>query len=151
MPDLIDYAGTHIPQIAGFLIMAAVGAYLTEFNSRRSRLAVAAEKFRNAIALELKGLYPIPSKWPKDSNMINYQLRQAFPNIQIAVTNFRPFIPWYWRWAFDRAWFIYRLSKNGREIDKEQYDQYVSYSSNPNYKENFKHNVDKLLSFAKQI
>jgi hypothetical protein len=150
MPDLINFAGTHIPQIAGALIMAAVGAYLAEFNSRRSRLAIAAEKFRNTILTELKGLYPIPSDWPKDINVFDYQLRLAFPKLQIAVANFRPFVPWYWRWAFDRVWFIYRLDKNGREIDKQLYHQYMPFGDNPNYKENFKHNVDKLLSFAKQ-
>lgn len=39
MQDLIDLVGTHIPQIAGNLIMAAIVAYLYGFNSRRSRLA----------------------------------------------------------------------------------------------------------------
>ncbi|MEK7842055.1 MAG: hypothetical protein AAB197_05210, partial [Deltaproteobacteria bacterium] len=124
MPDLIDFMGRHIPQIAWALIMATVGAYLAEFNSRRSRLAIAAAKFRDTILTELKGLYPIPSDWPKDFNVFDCKLRQAFPNLQVAVTNFRPFVPRYWRWAFDRAWFIYRLGKNGREIDKQQYDQY---------------------------
>ncbi|MFH2045444.1 MAG: hypothetical protein ABIK92_09900 [Pseudomonadota bacterium] len=163
MPELIDFIGTHIPQIAGVLIMAAIGAYLTEFNSRRSRFASAAEKFRNTILTELKGLYPIPSDWPKDFNVFDHQLREVFPNLQIAVASFRPFVTWYWRWAFDRVWFIYRLGKNGRGIDKQQYDQYrpcsgveivdgkeIIHDNAKIYRENFKRNVDNLLKFAKQ-
>lgn len=40
----------------------------------------------------------------------------------------------------------------GREIDNincQCYHHYMPFGDNPNYKENFKHNVDYLLIFAK--
>jgi hypothetical protein len=150
MDDLIDIIIKYRWEIAGALAMAFIVAYLAGLNNRLNRLAIASTTFRNTILTELKGLYPIPSDWPKDINMLDQRLRQVFPNLQIAVANFRPFVPWYWRWTFDRAWRIYRLGKDGREIDRQLYHQYISFSDNPNYKENFKHNVDKLLSYAKQ-
>ena len=150
MSGLIDIVIKFRFEIAGALIMAAISAYLANLNNRWNRFAIAAITFRNIILTELKSLYPIPSDWPNDINAFDQRLRQAFPKLQIAVADFRPFIPWYSRWAFDKAWFIYRLGKGGRDIDKQLYHRYMPFGDNPNYKENFKHNVDKLLSFAKQ-
>ena len=150
MDDLTDIIIKYRGGIAGTLIMAFVVAYLASRNNRLNRLAIASTTFRNTILTELKGLYPIPTEWPKDISMLDQRLRQAFPNLQTIVTNFRPFVPWYRRRAFDKAWFIYRLGKDGREIDEQLYHQYMSFSDNPNYKEHFKRNVDKLLSYAKQ-
>ncbi len=149
MTEFIDIVVRFRLEIAGTLAMAFIVAYLAGLNNRLNRLAVASTTFRNIILTELKGLYPIPSDWPKDFNVLNYQLRQVFPNLQIAVANFKPFVPWYWRWTFDRAWCIYRLGKNGREIDRQLYHQYMPFADNPNYKDNFKHNVDNLLKYAK--
>jgi hypothetical protein len=150
MDDLTDIIIKYRWEIAGALAMAFIVAYLAGLNNRLNRLGIASTTFRNTILTELKGLYPIPSDWPKDINMLDQRLRQVFPSLQIAVANFKPFVPWYWRWIFDRAWRIYRLGKDGREIDRQLYHQYMSFSDNPNYKDNFKHNVDKLLSYAKQ-
>jgi len=165
MNDLIQFAGTHIPQITGTLIMAAIAAYLTEFNSRRNRLAVAAEKFRTTFYTELNELYPIPVNWPKNIMAIDHILREKFPNLQAAVGAFRHTIPWYnWylRKRFDRAWSIYRTGKDGREIDKQDYGQYIpssgasmindvliQHDNTQTFQENFKRNVDNLLKFAK--
>ncbi len=164
MQDLIDFAGTHIPQIAGGLIMAFVVAYLAGLNNRLNRLAAASANFRNVFLTELKGLYPIPSDWPKDINELDQRLRKAFPGLQVAITNFKPFVPWYWQWTFDRAWHIYRLGKNSREIDQQCYHHYmpfegvsvingkeIRYDNTKTYKETFKNNIDNLLKYAKQI
>jgi hypothetical protein len=64
------------------------------------------------------------------------------------VAQFRPFVPWWRRRAFDRAWFRYR-SGTGRKIDLQNYHHYIAFGSNPEYKTEFRRNVDALLSFAK--
>ena len=150
MDDLIDIIINYRWEIPGALAMAFIVAYLSGLNNRLNRHATASTTFRNTILTELRGLYPIPSDWPKDINALDQRLRKVFPNLQIAVANFRPFVPWYWRCTFDRAWRIYRLGKAGREIDRQMYQQYMAFQDNSNCKENFKHNVDKLLSYAKQ-
>ncbi|MFH1581307.1 MAG: hypothetical protein ABIC39_04450 [Pseudomonadota bacterium] len=169
MQSLIDFAGTHIPQIAGTLITAAIVAYLAGLNNRLNRLAVASANFRNVFLTELKGLYPIPSDWPEGVNGIDHHLKTAFPNLQTAVTEFRHFVPWYRRLCFDRAWRLYRLGKDGREIDQQDYWQYIPHSgrsvhegkeiafdnttfdNTKIYKENFHRNIKRLLKYAKQI
>ena len=63
---------------------------------------------------------------------------------------------------FDRAWKIYRLGKDGREIDCQYYWQYIPHSGEGiengkhykhgnrlSYKSDFKKNIDRLLSYAK--
>jgi hypothetical protein len=162
MQDLIDFAWTHIPQIAGGLIMAFVVAYLAGLNNRLNRLAAASANFRNVFLTELKGIYPIPFDWPKEGIAIDNRLRKAFPNLQAAVTEFKHFIPWYRRKLFDRAWFRYRCS-TGRKIDIQCYHHYmpfegvsiidgkeIRYDNTKVYKETFKKNVDSLLKYAKQ-
>lgn len=162
MNDLIEFAGAHIPQIAGTLIMAAVGAYFAEFNSRRSRLATAAEKFRNTVSNELKGLYPPGSSWPESGADTVFRLQAAFPQLQIAAKEFRHFLPWCTRIFFDRRWNIYRCGKSRANEDEQDYFQYVAHISTtiikgkqviedntPHYKDNFKRNVEKLLKYAK--
>jgi len=163
MQYLIDLLGGYILQIAGGLILACIVAYLAGLNNRRNRSAVAAENFRNAFYTELKGLYPIPSDWPRDFNILDNNLRKAFIVLQSAVDEFKHFVPWYRRWSFVRAWRKYRLGKDGRDIDQQYYGQYKSgetATSNKNGKEiikindgkkNFKHNVYRLMKYAKTI
>ncbi|HAJ26610.1 MAG TPA: hypothetical protein DCG53_05100 [Syntrophus sp. (in: bacteria)] len=159
----IDVLGGHISQIAGALIMACIVAYLAGFNNRRNRCAVAAEKFRNAFYNELKGLYPTPTDLPKDFHILDNRLRKSFMVLQCAVDEFKHFIPWYRRWFFFRAWHRYRLGKDGRDIDQQYYGQYKSgetVTSNQHGKEiieitdgkkNFKHNVDRLMKYARTL
>ena len=162
MTELVNIIVRYRFEIAGTLIMAFIAAYLAGLNSRLNRLAAASEKFRNVFMNELKGLYPIPSDWPKDSLAIDYILRKAFPNLQSAVTEFRRFIPWYRRKCFDSDWFRYRCS-TGRKIDAQCYHHYmpfsgssiengkeIKYDNTKTYKETFKNNVDNLLKYAKK-
>ncbi len=71
-----------------------------------------------------------------------------FTGLQTAVVNFRPFVPWWKRWSFDRAWFRYRCSTN-RKVDIQCYHHYMAFADNPRYKTNFHTNVSCLLSFSK--
>ncbi|MGO9445110.1 MAG: hypothetical protein ACLPXB_10085, partial [Thiobacillaceae bacterium] len=101
--------------------------------------------FRSAVLGELGSIYPIPANWPHD---IDAFLRAAFPGIQRAFNNFKPFVPRWHRHAFDRAWSIYRLDPDAREIDQQCYHHYMEFASNSDPRGTFKKNVDGLLSFA---
>jgi hypothetical protein len=160
MDTLIDTIVAYRFHIAGVLALAAIGAYLTGLNNRRNRLALAATKFRDIFHTELKGLYPIPSDWPKDFTFLDKRLRKSFVTLQAAVTEFRHFVPWYRKWFFDRAWHKYHLGKYGRDIDQQYYEQYHSGHTTTAHKgrekttvtdgrKNLKHNVDNLLKYAK--
>ena len=147
--------------IVGGLIVILISYRLANTRDKINRRAVAAIKFRDVFHAEFKGLYPIPSNWPKDFTFFDKRLRESFVALQVAATEFRNFIPWYQRWFFDRVWRRYRLGKDGRNIGQQYYEQYHSDETTPSHsgkettiitdgKKNFKHNVDKLLSFAKQ-
>jgi hypothetical protein len=87
----------------------------------------------------------LPTSWPDD---INHFLRGAFPALQTAVAEFRPFVPLWRRRAFDRAWYSYR-SASGQKKEMQAHHHYMAFESNPNYKGNFRRNVKALLLFAK--
>jgi hypothetical protein len=144
----------------GAIALAVFVAWLAYINNRRNRFAAACAKFNNEIHSIFEGLYPIPVSWPQD---IDTHLRSTFPRLQIAVGEFRRELPFYKVWCFDRAWRIYRLGKEGREIDQQCYWQYIptsgaslingkeeSHDNTKIYEKAFKKNVDRLLSYAKQ-
>jgi len=105
-------------------------------------------KFRSTIINELVGLYPIPIDWPRD---IARRFNATFPKIQAAVEEFKPFVPSGQVKAFNKAWLQYythckhvvpkAFSPEGK-IYGEKTSQEV--------RDEFKHNVDALLSFAKE-
>jgi len=132
--------------IFGSVLLACFIAWLGYRTAYRGRRATACATFRAAVIFELSSIYPTPSEWPND---INHFLRNRFTAIQSAVENFRPFVPWWNRWRFDRAWFRYRCS-TGRKIDTQCYHHYMAFGDNPNYKRTFHSNVSNLLSFANE-
>ena len=152
-------------------LLAAVGACLAWFvphrlslsRERRSSFRLASGRFRSAVLTALSGLYPIPSDWPSNGTAIRDVLREKFPAIQAAAAEFRPHVPLLKRWLFDTAWRLYRLGKDGREIDQQDYSQYMPLSGSGiekgepyvhdnrlTYKANFKENVDRLLRFTSE-
>ncbi len=151
------------PSIETAITVALIGAIVALFGfianhrlsvwrDKRSERIQACQKFRECFLRELKGLYPLSTDWPDNwSGDIHQRLESVFSNLQIAIAEFRPFIPWYSRWAFDRAWSRYRnaYEKEKIKIGDQCYHHYMSFSSNPDPKGNFRRNVDKLLSFAK--
>jgi hypothetical protein len=162
MDDLTDIIIKYRWEIAGALAMAFIVAYLAGLNNRRNRFATASAKFHSDILAILSGLYPLASNWPKDINTLDAVLRLIFPKMQIAVEEFKRFLPWYKKIFFNHAWSRFR-NAYGREQDIQCYHHYMPFISTSivkgkeitedntaSYKENFKHNVDKLLSFAKQ-
>lgn len=146
----IEFNKTDIFIIPVFL--AFVGFFinhrLTRSRSIESERIKASIKFREKILEIFKGLYLNPVDWPENSALIVNILTDIFPELDSAVAEFRPFIPFYKRWLFDKAWFRYRCS-TGRKIDTQCYHHYINFDSNPEYKDIFHKNVSKLLSFAK--
>ncbi len=161
MPDLIHILFDYKFQIAGNLVLAGIGATIVYLNSRKNRRAAAVEKFRGVFYAKLKGLYPIPSQWPQDFNVLNNRLREAFVSLQSAVDEFKRFVPLYRRKGFNMAWRQYRIGKERQGAGQQDYKHYQSsegaaaiagneIAEITDGKAHFKQNVDKLLSFAKQ-
>jgi hypothetical protein len=139
-------AATVVASIVVVGIMAPLVAHrLATLRDRRNAKRIAATTFRSTVLSALNGLYPLPFQWPDD---IARSLGNAAPTLQSAVAQFRPSVRWWRRRAFDRAWFRYRCGTL-REIDLQNYHHYIAFGSNPDYKANFRRNVDALLSFAK--
>jgi hypothetical protein len=138
-----------IPAPLATLLAALVGGLLLLHVHRKNARRAAAAKYRAALLEAFTGLYPVPANWPGD---IDSHLRRAFPLLQRAVAEFRPYISWRARRSYDQAWFVYRLGPEGREIDKQLYHQYMGFTSpgepvvDP--KETFRANVAGLLAFA---
>lgn len=141
MPNISPPTATILAALfAGLLLL-----YVNRKNARRT----ASAKYRAAILEAVAGLYPVSSNWPHN---IDAHLRQIFPVLQRATAEFRPYVPWHTRHAYDRAWFVYRLGRSGREIDKQMYHQYMGFTSPDepinDPKEAFRVNVARLLCFA---
>lgn len=132
--------------VAGALCVLLIRSWLQNGNAQSTRYANACEKYRSALLNTLKGLYPDPTDWPED---VDGKLRSIFPELQTAIEKFRPFLPWYRQVILDRAWFRYRCA-TGRKIDVQCYHHYMSFGGQPDPKETFRNNVNKLLSCAKQ-
>ena len=131
--------------------------------TRRDRIATfnkAATEFSDCFHSELREIYPIPANWPKD---IDIYLRARFDSLSEAVGKFKRHLPKRKQRAIERDWFLFYCS-TGRDIDKgcQVYHHYMPFSgmsvvngktthydNTKTYKETFKHNVDRLLEYAK--
>ena len=136
-------------------ILAALIAGLILFQVHRyNAFKAASTKFRNTILQELEGLYPTPAKWPSEDIHIINILKDKFPRLEIAVTEFRGHLGFFIIKRFDKAWREYHenYSKYYPHADKGYLNDKLVYDvdTTQTYKESFKHNVDALLKFAKQ-
>jgi hypothetical protein len=106
----------------------------------------------------------VPVDWPTTSSGIEALLKGKFPELQAAVAEYEPYVPPWQRWAFKRAWNRYRLGKEGRDIDGQDYWQYIPHSgagivdgkriehdNTSTYMTAFKNNVERLLRYAGEI
>ena len=116
------------------LLVAAFAGHVAYRNNFKSRHAAACAAFRSTVTGKLSSLYPLPTSWPSNPEP---QLRAIFPDLQAAVSQFRPYVPWYRRKAFDRAWLQYR-SAYLREIDVQCYHHYIAFEGQPDPQGTFK-------------
>ncbi|MGA8171115.1 MAG: hypothetical protein WB816_09865 [Methylocystis sp.] len=138
----------------GSLTIMFIGACLTHhLTIGRDKLTArrnASSKFRGSVLAALTGLYPHPVNWPDD---IDPTLRNAFPTLQTAVEEFRPFVRWWQRRAYDRAWLRYRCA-TGRQVDIQCYLHYTNIQNldepkpPTDAKITFHRNVSALLAFG---
>ena len=142
-----------MPFWAVAFIVALVGLLGAFSVQRFVALRNASVKFRSAVLAALSGFYPQPADWPKNGVDIDPILRNAFPSLQAAVSEFREILPCWRRHAFDGAWLRYCCS-TGRECDKNTYLHYIAMHSPgeqpPDVRVLFYANVSKLLSFANE-
>ena len=142
-PSLQAFLDDPMPGLAA-VAMAFLAGYISGRVSKTARRAAACEAFRSAVLGELSGLYPLASSWPAD---IDSHLRAKYPALQSAVARFRPYVSWYRRWQFDRAWDRYR-NAYGRTVGVQVYHHYIGFNNEADPKETFRRNVYRLLSFA---
>jgi hypothetical protein len=148
----MDTFFTFLYAVAGILIGGLATHFLSKDISRQNDFKNAAATFRSKVYAELSGLYPYPIKWPEEMihsiNRIPAFLESKFVILNAAVADFRDSLPSEEWDAFDKAWIAY-YNANG-DSRCQCYHHYMPFNSNPNYKDNFKHNVDNLLKYAKQ-
>ena len=140
---------------AGPILTLSFGGYITWRIYTKKRFIEAADKFRSTVFTELEGLYPTPAKWPDNGFQIVQILKDKFPRLEIAVTEFRSHLSRFKRKSFDEAWLKYNkeyyydyVPIKGHETDERGVVVY-SHDNTATYKDNFKHNIDVLLTFAK--
>jgi hypothetical protein len=128
---------------------------------RDERRIAASIEFRNTFIKELQGLYPEPVNWPKAYG-IDQVLRGKFDVLRTAVQKYEPFVPKCKRAAFQKAWREYSCGiVHDNTVENYSHYKYVTTVDNNalgglnqmkrNGKQAFKHNVEKLLSFAPDI
>ena len=147
--------------VCGALLLALVRFRFISTMRNRDIFNVSAKEFTDTFHRELKEIYPTPTSWPDD---IDYYLRTRFDNLDEAVGKFKGYISWRKQKSFDKDWFRFYCC-TGREVDKncQVYHHYMPFkgvSSNgkkiiehdntKTFTKNFKDNVEKLLSYAKQ-
>jgi hypothetical protein len=125
-----------------------VGAYvahrLSKHRDRQNARRQAATIFRATVLDELRGLYPKPFEWEDD---ISPRLRKAAPGLAAAVAQYGPFLPWWQRRGFDKAWSRYS-NYTGRKVDLQSYHHYMKLAENPDPQSKFIKNVKTVLSYA---
>ena len=137
----------NIYSILGAVALASFGGYITYRNNMKNRTAEAAIKCRNRILVELEGLYPVTQHWDQS---IFSRLKQSIIKIGSIATEFRHFVPFYRKRAFDTA-----LKNYCNYCNKITWDDVASYSFWPDFpqkrinpREQFNNIVEHLLSFA---
>ena len=149
---LIGVGGTVVGALLGAWIAYRFSLKLADINARQE----ANRRFIATFHRELADIYPTPVNWPSH---ISRYLGEKFTTLQAAVGEFRNYLPVEEWEAFDSAWFNYYCS-TGREVDKccQSYTHYMNFETTTSDQETqkqdgqeeFKHNVDRILKFAKK-
>ena len=163
MSEITNFLAANKTPIILMLMSAPVVAHLAWRNNKKTRNATACIKFREEVLKTLIGLYPTPTNWPKEKHEIIKLLKEKFPQLEVAVVEFRMHLPIWKRPFFNRAWNIYLNGGQKKTGENHGYWQYVPYKSESiengkqrshdnmlTYQENFKRNVARLLSYANE-
>ena len=137
----------NIYSIVGTILLASFIGYITYRNNRKNRIAEASIVFRRKVLAELEGLYPATQHWPEN---IYPRFSSSIVKIENIATEFRYFIPFYRKRAFDTALKDYRDYCN-----KTTWDEMFAYNLWPDFPEKmesprsqFERIVKHLMSFA---
>jgi len=153
------------------LVSAAVALFaqlathrLTGLREQQARRAAACAAYRAALLEALRGVYPEPLEWPPPALEIVSILDNRFAPMQVAGAAFRPYLRWFRRWQFDRAWNVFRHGRRGRQSDRQNFWHYVPgppgttapawpAASTPlqQAQGRFRRNVDRILRYANAI
>jgi hypothetical protein len=148
--------------ICGALLLTWVTYRFTIELKKREIFNNASKELIDTFHRELKEIYPNFVNWPDN---IDHYLRARFNNLSEAVGKFKRHLPRKKQGAFEEVWFRFYCC-TGREVDKncQCYHHYMPFittstvngkqiteDTTKTYKETFKHNVDNLLKYAKQI
>lgn len=136
--------------IAGSLAVLLLRHWLEKSKDRSARRASASVKFRSVIYEVTTTISNTNGHWVSDADVI---LNATLPKIKTAVAEFRPFVVFYRRHRFDRAWNAYR-QHCVENIPEQLGMPNIFYGTGPQgakeAKKTFYRNVETLLSFAKQ-
>jgi hypothetical protein len=72
------------------IMSVAVNGVVRMYVNHRAEVRAARMGYRAALLSAFPGLYPEPVRWPDN---VRRFLRHAFPQLQQAVEEFRPFVP----------------------------------------------------------
>lgn len=153
------------------LISAAVALFaqlathrLAGLREQRVRRAAACSAYRAALLEALRGLYPEPLEWPPNPLEIVTLLEARFAPMQAAGAAFRPYLRFFRRWQFDRAWNVFRHGRGGRNSERQNFRQYLPGPPGatprrwsgmsaplPDVQAAFRKNVGRLLRFANDV
>ena len=156
MTDITDIVLNNREKIAGAVLMAAAVAFLIwcvirkKKGSRVSRAEQAADRFREKVLAELKGLYPVPKHW-EDSAFMRFS--ETVPRIESAAAEFRHFLSSNERKSFDTA--IRNYCDHCSSINWESCATFgiIPEKRKPQDegpKEIFRQNVNALLAFTRK-
>jgi hypothetical protein len=130
-----------------FTIIAALIAMLVALYIFRLK---AARHFRLIIYTELKGIYPEPRI---TADQANAQIRQSIKEIESASSEFKRFVTFYRKRAFDAT--VRKYCKTAKEIDWNKHTQrgwFPSMNHLPQCRDpkpDFFNCIEELLNFAK--
>lgn len=137
--------------ICGALIAIFISHRLSIDRQRGDAFIAAAHTFDNAIRTELKGVYPSIELY-LSADAINAKILQSIPSVQLAISNFESFVPFYRKSRFNGA--ATKYYETARKTDwneiRAQQRFPVTYPGPSKIEMEFKHCVENLLSYAKE-
>lgn len=148
------------PTLIGVLIAGAIALFGVFANHRlaihrdhKNARRTASIKFREIFLRDLHPVYPVVTKWPEN---VDGYFRHIFPSLQLAVTEFRPFLSWSEKRRFDKAWLTYYAAYLG-DHDSQCYHHYHAFyepgketheQATERVERDLYANVSRLLAFA---